>query len=93
MDVTVALCTWNRSALLERTLSSMVRLRIPTGLDWELLVVDNGSTDETRAVLDRFRSELPLRTVSEPQAGVAHARARGLAEARGDVGGDPDRSA
>ncbi len=38
----VIICTWNRAKLLDPTLDSLAGLRIPDGLDWEVLVVDNG---------------------------------------------------
>lgn len=82
-DATVCLCTWNRANSLDRTLRSVGRLRIPSGLHWETLVVDNGSNDETATILSHHAGRLPLRVVEEPRPGVGNARARGLAEARG----------
>jgi glycosyltransferase involved in cell wall biosynthesis len=83
VKITVALCTWNRAQLLDRTLDSLSRLRIPPDLDWEVLVVNNRSTDETADVLSRHSTRLPLNRLDEPRAGVAHARNRGLHAARG----------
>src|SRR4051812_1329005 len=85
MLVTVAICTWNRAALLDRTLARLRDLRIPPGLSWELLVVDNNCTDETSAVLARHAKHLPLRALHEPKQGHSHARNRAVAEARGDL--------
>ena len=61
VDVSVAICTWNRAKLLDQTLTQMRQLRIPAGLTWELLVVNNNSTDDTDAVASRHASSLPLR--------------------------------
>jgi glycosyltransferase involved in cell wall biosynthesis len=77
-DVTLAIVTWNRAAMLRETLARLAR---PSGLSWELLVVDNGSTDDTAAVLAEAR-DLPLRTVRETRPGVAAARQRAVDEAR-----------
>jgi len=52
----------------------MTSLDVPAGLDWELLVVDNGSTDDTDRVIDSFRERLPLRGLHEPRSGLANAR-------------------
>ena len=54
MLVTVALCTWNRDKLLDKTLAGMNELRIPDGVTWEILVVNNNCTDDTDAVIERL---------------------------------------
>lgn len=50
----------------------------------EFIVVNNNSTDETDAVIDRYAREMPLRRVFEPQPGVAHARNAAIEAAGGD---------
>ena len=82
MDVTVAICTWNRAKLLAPTLDRLRQLTIPPGLAWELVVVDNNCTDDTPAVLKEAARHLPLRSVTEAQQGHSHARNRAVAEAR-----------
>lgn len=83
MLLTVAICTWNRSALLRPTLERMTELRVPAGIEWELLVVDNNCTDETPSVVSAMADRLPLRTLHEPKPGLSNARNRAVAEARG----------
>ena len=73
MHLTVAICTWNRAGLLARTLERLVAMESPVA-PWEVLVVDNGSTDDTPRVLDRFASRLPLRRLLEPALGLSNAR-------------------
>lgn len=85
MDCTVAICTRNRAASLARTLAGLRRLIVPTGLKWELLIIDNGSFDTTREVLDGARLQLPIRRVLEPSLGLSHARNRALENARGEL--------
>jgi glycosyltransferase involved in cell wall biosynthesis len=85
MKVTVAICTWNRAKLLERTLAQMERMQIPQGQDWELLVVDNNSTDGTSAVMRQFVGRLPIHALLERRQGHSHARNCALAAATGDL--------
>lgn len=85
MRVTVAICTWNRSQLLDQTLAGFRRLRIPTGVEWELLVVNNCCTDDTDAVIARYAPDLPLRRVFEAKQGHSHARNRAVVEADGEL--------
>lgn len=84
MLITVAICTWNRADLLDQTLLAMRKLRIPMGVDWEVLVVDNNCTDHTADVIARHEHSLPLRYVLEKQQGTSHARNRAVAEAHGE---------
>jgi glucosyl-dolichyl phosphate glucuronosyltransferase len=81
---TVSICTWNRAVVLDRTLAQFARIEAPAG-GWELVVVNNASTDDTAAVLERWQQHLPLRIVLEPKPGIAHARNTALAAARGDI--------
>lgn len=83
MQVSAIICTRNRASQLERALSSLTRMRVPDGLTWELIIVDNGSTDATPATVDAFAGRLPVRRVFEPMAGLSNARNRGVDEARG----------
>lgn len=84
MKITVAICTWNRCALLKETLEHVTRLVIPRGIEWELLVVNNNSTDSTEEVLTTFAARLPLRVVMEAEPGLSNARNRAVHEATGD---------
>lgn len=53
---------------------------------WEVIVVDNGSSDDSRSRAVELQDALPgLRIVSEPRRGKPHALNRGIAEARGDL--------
>lgn len=84
MLVTVAICSWNRAALLRETLQQMTHLEPDDSFDWELLVVDNNSTDETPAVLAEFAARLPLRPLHEPKPGKSNAANLAVKEARGE---------
>jgi glucosyl-dolichyl phosphate glucuronosyltransferase len=85
MLVTVAICTWNRSKLLDQTLTRMRELRIPEGLTWELLIVNNNCTDDTDQVISRHSGTLPIKRLFEPKQGHSNARNSAMREARGDL--------
>ncbi|MDR3450296.1 MAG: glycosyltransferase [Alphaproteobacteria bacterium] len=97
MDISVIVCTRNRAKQLPTLLESMTKLVIPSGLEWELIIVDNGSTDGTTQVIDSFKDRLPVKRVFQPLAGLSNARNAGVDAASGnyivwtddDVGLDP----
>ena len=72
--LSVAICTWNRSALLRQTLEALTQLDVPPPLRWELVVVNNNCTDDTPRVLHDFHDRLPLTVVNETRQGLSHAR-------------------
>lgn len=82
--ITIAICTWNRAAMLDRILGEFRALAVPANLEWELLVVNNNCTDRTDNVLESHSQALPIRRAFEPMPGIAHARNRVLIEACGD---------
>lgn len=84
MKVTVAICTLNHADSLRRTLESLTTMSIPNELNWEVIVVNNGCTDNTDGVVGEFAGHLPLRLAVEPERGVARARNRAVDLASGD---------
>jgi glucosyl-dolichyl phosphate glucuronosyltransferase len=87
MRITIILCTYNRCQSLAKTLESAAALTLPDADEWEVLVVDNNSSDQTRAVVEDFRRRYPGRFQYrfEPQQGKSCALNTGIREARGDV--------
>ena len=83
MLITVAICTWNRSALLRRTLDSLAGVRVPAGLAWEVVVVANRCTDGTADVCREAARTLPARLIEEQRLGLSHARNAAVTAARG----------
>jgi glycosyltransferase involved in cell wall biosynthesis len=84
MLVTVTICTLNHADSLRRTLQSLAAMAVPDKVDWEVVVVNNGCTDDTDAVLAGFGERLPLRRETEPERGLSRARNRAVDAARGD---------
>ena len=87
MNITVILCTFNRSHLLATALDSVALSVLPGAVDWEVLVVDNNSTDQTHDVVKSFCQKYPgrFRYLFEPQPGKSRALNAGIREARGNT--------
>ena len=87
MKVTVILCTYNRCQSLAKTLESLAASTLPGWIDWEVLVVDNNSIDQTREVVEDFCLHYPgrFRHLFEPRQGLSYARNAGIREARGSI--------
>jgi glycosyltransferase involved in cell wall biosynthesis len=87
ISTSVILCTYNRSQSLAKALNSLAVQSFPAALAWEVLVVDNNSTDETRQVVQDFCRRYPgrFRYCFEPIHGLSHARNTGIGEARGEI--------
>lgn len=81
--LSVAICTYNRAAVLPRALKSVADQ--PFDDEFEILVVDNGSTDNTREIVASWqRRDARIRYVIERTPGISHARNRAMREARGE---------
>jgi glucosyl-dolichyl phosphate glucuronosyltransferase len=82
--VSIIVCTRNRAELLRENLKSL-SVQSANSNNFEVIVVDNGSTDQTREVIQRFASQNDnIRRVLEPRVGLSHARNRGCKEAKSD---------
>ena len=79
--VTVLIPTYNAAAYLTETLESVCT---QTFRDFELLIVDDGSRDDTLAMARRFESRLTLRIIEQANAGPAAARNNGVRQAHGE---------
>lgn len=79
----VIIPTHNRAAYLDLTLCSY--LACPAKSSFEIIVVDDGGSDDTLAVVERYASDLQIQLVRRDQGGRAAARNTGIAAARGEV--------
>jgi glycosyltransferase involved in cell wall biosynthesis len=84
VTVSVVLCTFNRAHLVAGAIDALLR-QAPGTPDFEVLVVDNNSTDGTRAAVAPLLSDPRVRYLYEPEQGLSTARNRGIAEARGAI--------
>jgi glycosyltransferase involved in cell wall biosynthesis len=82
-EISLVICTRNRCSQLEQCLQSLEKLRFDRL--WEVVVVDNGSTDATAACLEQAvqRATLTLVAAHEARPGLSFARNRGISTASG----------
>jgi glycosyltransferase involved in cell wall biosynthesis len=87
MDLTVIICTWNRAKSLDLVLKSLDASVVRQGLEWEVLVVDNNSKDDTRAVCESFIAKNPrrFRYFFHGTQGKTNALNAGIREARSEI--------
>ncbi|HZZ00173.1 MAG TPA: glycosyltransferase [Candidatus Baltobacteraceae bacterium] len=85
MRATIQLCTYNRAALLERVLDACFEQTIPER-SYEVVLVNDGSTDDTPAAIERARKRANCRfvVVDQANAGLAKGRNAGIARASGE---------
>lgn len=85
---TVAIPTYNGAHRLPRLLDALRRQRVPPGVAWEIIVVDNNSTDATAAVVAHYQQSqpiaVPLHYVTEARQGAAYGRQRAVEVAMGE---------
>lgn len=84
--ITVVVPTYNRGDSLRATLAALGAQVVPSGLQWDILVVDNNSRDHTPKVVEEFAriARTPVRYCFEARAGKSHALNLGIARAASD---------
>ncbi len=83
-DLSVVIPTHNRRGILRKTLLGLAsQTLVPDRV--EIVVVDDGSADDTLAMLERFSAPFALRVLPQPHEGANAARNRGIRAAQGDV--------
>jgi glycosyltransferase involved in cell wall biosynthesis len=82
--LTVLMATHNGADTLPAVLEAYMQLEAPEG-EWNLVIVDNGSTDHTKDIIRAFAKQLPVTYVFEPRRGKNRALNTGLASRSGDL--------
>ena len=92
MFFSVVIPTYNRRPILEKCLRALEQQRLDARLEgeaiegYEVVLVDDGSTDDTVAWLQREAEQFPhVRLIQQDHGGPAEGRNRGVEQARGDV--------
>ncbi|PYJ44694.1 MAG: glycosyl transferase, partial [Verrucomicrobia bacterium] len=77
--ITVLIPTYNRAAVLSETLQALTRVE-RTGIDCNIVIIDNNSTDNTAEVVKQYKTRLPLSYLKEPRPGKSCALNKALRE-------------
>jgi glycosyltransferase involved in cell wall biosynthesis len=82
--ISIVICTFNQDRILRETVASFMDCR-SDGIDYELLVVDNNSTDGTRGFTERLAAhDSHLKYIFEPSQGLSYARNSGIRASKGE---------
>lgn len=79
--LSIIICTYNRSKYLHYALESLVN-QTEEKNNFEVLVIDNNSSDNTKDIFDQFKDKLPVKYFLEKKQGLSHARNRGIKESK-----------
>src|SRR5690348_6905842 len=83
--VSIVICFHNGANRLAQTIRHIALQRVPPDIPWELILIDNASTDQSaRVATDEWQNHAvrsSLRVIAEPVIGLSYARARGFEEA------------
>lgn len=87
LKISVVVCTYNRMESLKNTLDALSALEISNGFDYEAVIVDNNSKDDTRAVVESYQEKFNgrLKYCFEAQQGLCFARNCGIQHSSGDI--------
>lgn len=83
--ISIVICCYNSAQRLPPTLAHLADQKVADNFSWEVIVVDNASTDNTQEVAKASwdtKNDIPMRVVYEPQPGLSYARHRGFSEAK-----------
>ncbi len=84
--VSLVICCYNSTGVIRQTLKSIINQKVPANIPWEVIVVDNASTDNTSDFVQSFWNDhnclTPFKIVSEPEPGLTAARQKGFDTAK-----------
>jgi len=84
-DITIMICTRNNYKILDQTLAAICRCYVPPEVKWEVVLINNNSSDKTAQIAERYSNKLPLIYAVEREVGVSRAKNLGLELAKGKL--------
>jgi glycosyltransferase involved in cell wall biosynthesis len=89
MNISVIICCYNSAQRLSDTLICLSLQEVPDDFKWEVIIVDNNSTDNTGEIAiqiwKELNSQVSLRVIHEGSPGLSYARKKGVFEAEGEI--------
>lgn len=85
MQITIIFATYNGSYTLPRMLDCYYQLNIPESITWQIIAVDNNSTDNSVEILKSYQDKLPLKVLQEIKPGKNSALNKALKEELGEL--------
>lgn len=85
MDISIIIPTYNNSKILRKTLENISKINTVQDISYEIIVVNNNSTDDTQQVLDILSKEFPIKSFFQPQQGISHAKNTGIINSTGKL--------
>ncbi len=87
MDISIIICTYNRGHNLANCIRKLAEQKDTDSFSWEVLLVDNNSSDDTKTITDQLISKYPIdmRYVFEGEQGLSTARNKGINESKGGL--------
>jgi glycosyltransferase involved in cell wall biosynthesis len=79
-DISIIMPTWNRANFLDRAIQDVQK---QTFQSWELIIINDGSTDETKNIIEKHLQDPRIHYVEHPHRGLSASRNAGLCLARG----------
>lgn len=84
LPLSVVICTYNRADLLKMTLESINKQTLDKA-DYEVIIIDDGSSDNTKEIAELFSGRLPLKYFFQNNAGLASAKNHGVYASQGKI--------
>lgn len=82
IGVSVVMPAWNAERTIANAINSILN---QTFLDWELIIVDDGSEDNTLRVVNQFLGDMRIRVIKKVHTGLVDSRNRGIQETKADI--------
>ena len=87
MEISIVVCTYDRLDSLKKTLASFAGMRIPPGLSWQVVIVDNNSPYDVKSVVEEFgfKNNVNVKYILESKQGKCNALNSGIKAADGGI--------